>query len=156
MTRLSIALATVDALPATRVTDDTSILTLKRLVFEPLVTWDNGHAHPGLFGAWRHDATGQRWEFRIRDGAAFHDGTPFVAGHVLDFVDGILASVDMFGMKWSYARYLARTRISAPDPRTIRVESEHPFADILDVFSEFYVPRLAPDGRATLGTGRYR
>jgi peptide/nickel transport system substrate-binding protein len=156
MTRLSIALAKVDALPATRVTDDTSILTLKRFAFEPLVTWDNGHARPGLFGAWRHDATGQRWEFRIRDGAVFHDGTPFVAGHVLDFVDGILASVDMFGMKWSYARYLARTRISAPDPRTIRVDSEHPFADILDVFSEFYVPRVAPDGRATLGTGRYR
>ena len=156
MTRLSIALAKVDALPATRVTDDTSILTLKRLAFEPLVTWDNGHARPGLFGAWRHDATGQRWEFRIRDGAEFHDGTPFVAGHVLDFVEGILASVDMFGMKWSYARYLARTRLSAPDPRTIRVESEHPFADILDVFSEFYVPRIAPDGRATLGTGRYR
>jgi peptide/nickel transport system substrate-binding protein len=156
MTRLSIALAKVDALPASRVTDDTSILTLKRLAFEPLVTWDNGHARPGLFGAWRHDATGQRWEFRIRDGAEFHDGTPFVAGHVLDFVQGILASVDMFGMKWSYARYLARTRLSAPDPRTIRVESEHPFADILDVFSEFYVPRLAPDGRATLGTGRYR
>jgi peptide/nickel transport system substrate-binding protein len=156
MTSLSIALAKVDALPATRVTDDTSILTIKRLVFEPLVTWDNGRARPGLFGSWTHDAAGRRWDFRIRDGAVFHDGTPVVAGHVLEFVDGILASVDMFGMKWSYARYLARTILSAPDPRTIRVESEHPFADILDVFSEFYVPRLAPDGRATLGTGPFR
>jgi peptide/nickel transport system substrate-binding protein len=156
MTSLSIALAKVDALPATRVTDDTSILTLKRLAFEPLVTWDHGRARPGLFGSWTHDGSGRRWDFRIRDGAVFHDGTPFVAGHVLDFVDGILGSVDMFGMKWSYARYLAHTRLTAPDARTIRVESEHPFADILDVFSEFYVPRLAPDGRATLGTGPYR
>ena len=156
MTSLSIALAKVDALPATRVTDDTSILTLKRLAFEPLVTWHEGHAGPGLFGSWTHDAGGRRWDFRIRDGAAFHDGTPFVAGHVLDFVEGILASVDMFGMKWSYARYLAHARLSAPDPRTIRVDCEHPFADILDVFSEFHVPRLAADGRATLGTGRYR
>lgn len=156
MTGLSIALAKVDALPATRVTDDTSILTLKRLAFEPLVTWDDGHARPGLFGAWEHDATGRRWTFRLRDDAAFHDGTRVVAGHVLDFVAGILDSVDMFGMRWSYARYLARTRLSAPDSRTVRVESEHPFADILDVFSEFYLPRLAADGRATLGTGPYR
>jgi peptide/nickel transport system substrate-binding protein len=156
MSTLAIALAKVDALPATRVTDDTSILTLKRLAFEPLVGWERGHARPGLFGSWSHDAEGRRWRFRVRDGAAFHDGAPFRAGHVLDFVEGILASVDMFGMKWSYARYLARTRISAPDDRTVLVESEHPFADILDVFSEFHVPWLAPDGRATLGTGPYR
>jgi len=113
MSTLAIALAKVDALPATRVTDDTSILTLKRLAFEPLVGWERGHARPGLFGSWSHDAEGRRWRFRVRDGAAFHDGAPFRAGHVLDFVEGILASVDMFGMKWSYARYLARTRISA-------------------------------------------
>ena len=37
MSTLAIALAKVDALPATRVTDDTSILTLKRFAFEPLV-----------------------------------------------------------------------------------------------------------------------
>jgi peptide/nickel transport system substrate-binding protein len=66
------------------------------------------------------------------------------------------ASIDGFGMKSSYGRYLARTRATAPDARTVVVESEHPFADILDIFSEFQVPRLAPDGRATLGTGPYR
>ena len=44
MSDLVITMAKVDALPPTRVTDDTSILTIKRLVFEPLVNWDRGHA----------------------------------------------------------------------------------------------------------------
>lgn len=155
MSDLVITMAKLDALPPTRVTDDTSILTIKRLVFEPLVNWDRGHAFPGLFSSWTHDAEGRRWKFQIRPGAIFHDGVPCRAGHILEFIEGILASVDMFGMKWSYARYLARTRISAVSDSAVFVESEHPFADILDIFSEFYIARIAPDGRATLGTGPY-
>jgi peptide/nickel transport system substrate-binding protein len=156
MPDLVITMAKVDALPPTRVTDDTSILTIKRLVFEPLVNWDRGHAYPGLFASWTHDAEGRRWHFQIRPDAVFHDGVPCRAAHVLDFIEGILASVDMFGMKWSYARYLARTRITAASDSVVLVESEHPFADILDIFSEFYIARIAPDGRATLGTGAFQ
>lgn len=43
---LTIALEKLDFLPANRVTDDTSILTLKNLVFEPLLRWQPG-------GRWR-------------------------------------------------------------------------------------------------------
>lgn len=156
MSDLVITMAKVDALPPTRVTDDTSILTIKRLVFEPLVNWNRGQAYPGLFASWTHDAEGRRWHFQIRPDAIFHDGVPCRAVHVLDFIEGILASVDMFGMKWSYTRYLDQTRISAVNDSVVLVESDHPFADILDIFSEFYIARLAPDGRATLGTGPFR
>jgi peptide/nickel transport system substrate-binding protein len=95
MSDLVITMAKVDALPPTRVTDDTSILTIKRLVFEPLVNWERGHAYPGLFASWTHDAEGRRWHFQIRPDAVFHDGVPCRAAHVLDFIEGILASVDM-------------------------------------------------------------
>lgn len=156
MSDLVITMAKVDALPPTRVTDDTSILTIKRLVFEPLVNWDRGHAYPGLFTSWTHEADGRRWLFQLRPDAVFHDGVPCRAAHVLEFIEGILASVDMFGMKWSYTRYLAQTRISAVSDSVVLVESDHPFADILDIFSEFYIARLAPDGRALLGTGPFR
>lgn len=156
MSDLVITMAKLDALPPTRVTDDTSILTIKRLVFEPLVNWDRGRPYPGLFASWTHDAEGRCWKFQIRPDAIFHDGVPCRAAHILEFIEGILASVDMFGMKWSYARYLARTRISAVSDLVLLVESEHPFADILDIFSEFYIARIAPDGRATLGTGPFR
>ena len=50
---LTIALEKVDFLPATRVTDDTSVLTLKNLVFEPLLRWDaGGSTKPALFSHW--------------------------------------------------------------------------------------------------------
>ena len=59
-------------------------------------------------------------------------------------------------MKWSYARYLAHATISAGGADNIIVENPEPFADILDILTEFYIARLAPNGSATLGTGPYR
>ena len=77
--------------------------------------------------------------FHIREGARFHDGKPCEAEDILAMIQGILGSVDMFGMKWSYSRYLARATLSAPTRGTVLVENPEPFADILDIFSEFFV-----------------
>lgn len=47
---LRIGLEKVDFRHPTQVTDDTSILTLKNWVFEPLLRWESGGlARPGLF-----------------------------------------------------------------------------------------------------------
>jgi peptide/nickel transport system substrate-binding protein len=148
---LRIAAEKVAFLPATRVTDDTSVLTLKNLVFEPLCRWRDGLCGPGLFDRWEHDDDGRHWLFHIRDGAAFHDGKPCVADDILQFIDAILGSVDSFGMKWAYARYLVDAKITAASQTTIAVVNPRPFADILDVFAEFYVCR-----ETILGTGPYR
>ncbi len=156
MDRLHIALEKIDFLPPDRVTDDTSVLTLKNLVFEPLLRWDNGWARPALFQDWKHSPDGRIWTFSIRDGATFHDGKPCVAADILEFIDGILQAVDTFGMKWSYARYLQDASITALSPNIIEVRNPRPFADILDVFSEFYICRRDADGRPFIGTGRYR
>ena len=45
---LTVALERVEFLPLGRVTDDTSILTLRSLVFEPLCRWRDGRVGPGL------------------------------------------------------------------------------------------------------------
>lgn len=154
---LHIALEKIDFLPANRVTDDTSILTLKNLVFEPLLRWQpGGRAAPALFSHWTHSADGRHWRFTIRSGATFHDGVACTAGHVIAFIDGILNSVDMFGMKWSYARYLANATIAASASDTVTVDNPEPLADILDIFSEFYICRQNAAGQAVLGTGPYR
>lgn len=153
----AIALEKVDFLPPERVTDDTSILTLKTLVFEPLLRWQaGGEVAPGLFAGWTASEDGRDWTFRIRDGATFHDGEPCRAEHILAFIDGLLGAVDMFGMKWAYARYLAEARIEAPAPDTVRVRNPAPFAAILDIFAEFYLCRRDAAGRPILGTGPYR
>ena len=156
MDPLAIALEKVDFLPPDRVTDNASILTLKDLVFEPLLGWDDGIARPALFSHWTHSADGRRWEFFIRPGAVFHDGKACTSTDILCVIDGLRQSVDTFGMKWSYARYLADARMTANSSQSIIVENPEPFADILDIFSEFYVSRQASDGSATLGTGSYR
>jgi peptide/nickel transport system substrate-binding protein len=154
---LTIAAEKCRFLPATRVTDDTSILTLKSLVFEPLVRWcEGGRVAPALFARWEVGEGGRRWLFHIRQDARFHDGKPCEAEDILAMIQGILGSVDMFGMKWSYSRYLARATLSAPTRGTVLVENPEPFADILDVFSEFFVCREDTGGAPVLGTGPYR
>jgi peptide/nickel transport system substrate-binding protein len=153
----TIALERVDFLPADRVTDDNSILTLKNLVFEPLLRWQTGgQVAPALFSHWTHADGGRRWEFFIREGAVFHDGVACGPEHITGFIDGILSSVDMFGMKWSYTRYLADATIRAGSARSVVVENPEPIADILDIFSEFYICRADAGGRPVLGTGPYR
>jgi peptide/nickel transport system substrate-binding protein len=156
MSTLTISLEKVDFLPPTRVTDDTSVLTLKNLVFEPLLKWHDGQVLPALFSGWTHGDNGREWRFTIRKGANFHDGKPCVAADVIEFIDGILEAVDTFGMKWSYARYLADAKITAEGDTTVVVLNPRPFADILDIFSEFYICRLASDGQPILGTGPFR
>lgn len=156
MSTLTIALEKVAFLPPTRVTDDTSVLTLKNLVLEPLLRWDQGFARPALLASWTIAEGGRRWTFRVREGARFHDGRPFVAGDAVDFVEAIRESVDTFGMKWSYARYLRDAVVSAPDDATLVVTNPTPFADILDIFCEFYPCRLTDTGEPLLGTGPYR
>lgn len=153
----TIALEKVDFLAPGRVTDDTAILTLKNLVFEPLLRWQpGGRVVPALFSRWVSSRDGRQWEFFIRPGAAFHDGTPCLPEHVTGFITDVVNSVDMFGMKWSYARYLADAEISISGPNAIRVNNPDPIADILDIFAEFFICRVDADGLPVLGTGPYR
>ena len=156
MQAFKVLLEKVDFLPPHRVTDDTSVLTLKNWVLEPLCRWDEGLAKPGLFERWTHSEDGCHWEFQIRKNAIFHDGKPCVAEDILSFIQAILESVDTFGMKWSYARYLAQAQWSSPSPQCVVMDNPFPLADILDILSEFFISRLDPQGQAVLGTGSYR
>ena len=63
-------------------------------VFEPLVQWDLTRSDrpatlkPGLAERWEQMAEDKRtWLFHLRDGVAFHDGTPFTADAVLWILD---------------------------------------------------------------------
>jgi peptide/nickel transport system substrate-binding protein len=153
---LVIAMEKVDFLPPDRVTDDTSILTLKSLVLEPLCGWRDGVATPALFSHWEHDETGRDWTFHLRPGATFHDGQPCRVEDILDFIAKIQTSLDTFGMKWSYARYFEGVAFTAASPTVLRAQCPQPFGDLPDVFTDFFIARLDQEGRAILGTGPYR
>ena len=153
---LTVALDRVDVLPANRVTDNAAILTLKSLVFEPLCRWNNGRIEPALFARWSCDEAARRWRFRLRRDAMFHDDVKCTAGHIVDYIDGILVSRDMFGMPWSYARYFEGARFTALGQDVLDVETATPFADMPEVFAEFFICREDASGRPLLGTGPYR
>ncbi|KAF6817438.1 ABC-type dipeptide transport periplasmic component [Colletotrichum sojae] len=154
---LRLALENVDFRLPTQVTDDNSVTALKSLVFEPLLRWrPHGRVEAGLFESWDRSDDGRSWHFRIRDGAAFHDGKPCVAADIVDYILGLLDSRDYFGMRWSYSRYFAGVTVSAVDEWTVAVDSPEPFSHVLDVFCEFWPVRLDEQGKPVLGTGPFR
>ena len=111
---LTLALERVEFLPLGRVTDDTSILTLRSLVFElfaPLA--GTGGSNPACWPPGHEEEDGRAWQFALRPGATFHDGQPCTAEDVAEVISAHLRGVDMFGMPWPYARYLS-VRASPP------------------------------------------
>ena len=153
---IRIALERVHLPPLGRVTDDTSVLTLRSLAFEPLCRWQDGEVLPGLFSHWQTEADGCSWRFAIRQGAAFHDGLRCTATHVLATIRAALDGRDMFGMPWSYARYLAGAEIAAEGEDAIRIATPSPLADLPEILAEFICARADAAGEATIGTGPYR
>jgi ABC-type transport system substrate-binding protein len=72
---------TMHAAPATldpadsRVPDSFARRSVTSLLFDTLVTSNTGHAQPGLAESWQSSKVNQRWQFRLRHGVKFHDGT---------------------------------------------------------------------------------
>ena len=70
--------ATLD--PAdTRDPDSFARRSVTSLLFDTLVTWNAGHTQPGLAESWQSSKGNQRWQFRLRHGVKFHDGTPLTS-----------------------------------------------------------------------------
>ena len=54
--------------------------SLTMLMFDTLVTTDNnGRVQASLAVSWQTSGNNQRWQFRLRRGVKFHDGTPLTA-----------------------------------------------------------------------------
>jgi ABC-type transport system substrate-binding protein len=72
----------------------TALPSISRLIFDTLVTLDaRGLAHPALSTSWQADPGNQRWQFSIRRGVTFHDGTPLSA-------DAVAASLRAVNPNW--------------------------------------------------------
>jgi ABC-type transport system substrate-binding protein len=64
---------------------------LAELVFDRLVTLDNyGRFQPQLATEWSHDAAAKRWQFTLRQGLKFSDGTPLTPGDVVAALQPLL------------------------------------------------------------------
>jgi ABC-type transport system substrate-binding protein len=68
--------------------------SISRLIFDTLVTLDGrGQAQPGLSSSWRADPGDQRWQFIVRRGVSFHDGTAVTP-------DAVAASLRVANPNW--------------------------------------------------------
>ena len=131
-------------------------------VFDALTHVDeNARLVPGLAVSWR-TLDPLTWEFRLRRGVRFHDGSEFTAADVAFSIERTQA-VPNGQMRTFTQRIVAK---DIPDPYTIRLKTSTPYAMVpYDLDSVFIVSRKAAasarpedfdSGKAMVGTGPFR
>ena len=139
-------------------------LSVSQNVFDSLVRMNaDSQIMPALAESWTHiDAS--TWEFHLRPGVVFHDGSPLTADDVIFSLDRpatLVNSPASFGL---YTR--AITGKTAVDAHTLRISTNGPYPLLLsDLTTIFVLSRHAAEGLATedfargrgmIGTGPYR
>ncbi|HWR17448.1 MAG TPA: ABC transporter substrate-binding protein [Terriglobales bacterium] len=106
-------------------------------VFETLVTiHDNGRLQPGLALRWTTPDNGSRWDFTLRTGVQFHDGTPLSAAK--------LSQVPVPGCKLLLSSIAMMYQCDSPRPNLPSILSQPEYAVILT------------SGNDVFGTGPFR
>jgi peptide/nickel transport system substrate-binding protein len=133
-------------------------------IFDTLVGRDEKlRSVPALATAWRLlDET--TWEFTLRPGVLFHDGTQFTAA---DAVFTIARAPAVPNSPASYAPYVSHiAEAVAVDDLTLRIRTKGPYPTLpLDLSELYIVSKKAAEhattddfnkGKAAIGTGAYR
>jgi peptide/nickel transport system substrate-binding protein len=135
---------------------------VSRHFFDPLVLTDeHQRLLPGLAESWRTvDPT--TWEFQLRRGVMFHDGSEFTAEDVVATIRRAPRINDSPG---SFATYVRPIKdIEIVDPHTIRFHTAQPYPLLANDLSALYIisHRFAQastedftSGRAMVGTGPF-
>jgi peptide/nickel transport system substrate-binding protein len=139
-------------------------LTVARHVFESLTDVDpQTKLIPGLAESWRTiDAT--TWEFKLRRGVKFHDGSDFTAEDAVFSLQRPLSIKGSPGGFASYVRAIAST--SAVDAHTLHIKTRYPYGALPEDINSILIvskkialnagPEDFDSGRAMIGTGPYR
>ena len=133
-------------------------------IFDTLVGRDaRGRLQPALAESWRtvDDLT---WEFKLRKGVKFHDGSDFTAADVVFSLERVPTVPNSPSPFTIYSKQI--TEKIVVDPLTIRLKTATPYplmptdmATILIVSSRAAKGALTEDfnsGKATIGTGPFR
>jgi peptide/nickel transport system substrate-binding protein len=139
-------------------------ISLASHLFDTLVLVDaDGKLVPGLALSWRatDDTT---WEFKLRRGVKFHDGSEMTAEDVLFSLDRPATLTASPGPFTSYTRQIVAKK--AIDPYTVQLKTASPYGPLpLDMSSIFIVSKKAAQnaatedfnsGRALVGTGPFK
>lgn len=137
--------------------------SLVRHIFDTLVQTDDKQRHlPGLATSWKplDDLT---WEFKLRKGVKFHDGSPFTAEDVVFTME---RAPNVPNSPASFAGYIKGKTLTVVDDYTIHFKTERPYPLMPNDLSTFSIissengkGATTPDynsGKAAIGTGPYK
>ena len=111
------------------------------LLFDRLLTLDDyGRFQPALAIEWTHDAAFRTWQFKLRPGVKFSDGSPLTSKEVAASLQSLLPSA------WQISTTDSTVQIHAPDA----------MADLLEQLASggYFIFRPQPGG-VLLGTGPF-
>jgi len=138
-------------------------------IFDTLV-WagDNLDIEPRLAESWEviDDST---WEFKLRQGVKFHDGSEFTADDVIFSINRIPEASGPSSPTTQNIRRVVEA--TAVDPYTVRIKTDGPAPTLINDFNRLFIvsAKAAADystretadagfnsGKATIGTGPYK
>ena len=133
-------------------------------IFDTLVRMDaDSKIEPGLAESWKL-LDERTWEFKLRAGATFHDGSPLTADDVIFSLDRPTTLVNSPAGFAIYTKAIAAK--SAPDAHTLRITTTTPYPLLLSDLSTIAIlNRKAAEGvptedfargRGMIGTGPYQ
>ena len=114
---------------------------LATLIYDRLVTLDDyGRFQPALAAEWSHDAAEKNWQFRLRAGVKFSNGSSLTSSDVANALQGLLPSPLQI----------------IPGDNNLTIRSSRPVPDLLEQLASgrYFVFRKNPDG-TLLGTGPF-
>jgi peptide/nickel transport system substrate-binding protein len=136
---------------------------MARAIFDPLVLTDEKQRLvPGLAVSWKPiDAT--TWEFKLRQGVKFHDGTPFTADDVLFTFE---RAPNVPNSPSSFAVYTKGKQVTKVNDYTIRIKTAKPYPLMPNDLSTFVIVSQKNgqgattedynSGKAAIGTGPFK
>ena len=135
-----------------------------RNIYDTLVSRDNNlQTEPGLAVSWG-PIDELTWEFKLREGVTFHDGTPFTASDVKFSVERVPTITGITGGLRAYVKRIADTIVV--DDLTVHFKTDTPAAGLpADLARVFIVSQKAVEGKessdfvsgdAAAGTGPFK
>jgi oligopeptide transport system substrate-binding protein len=126
-----------------------------RQLYEGLTTWDpkTKKVEPAAAESWKVKQNGALWEFKLRDGMTFHDGTPVTAGDFRFAFDRIARRENASDLAYVLARIQGFDQVNqagksdhldgirAPNDKTLIIELTEPDRDFDAVMTH---PGLVP------------
>ena len=144
------------------VSDSANRLSLIDAIYDSLVRLDDdGTYRPALAERWTVSDDPRTWRFELRSGVTFHSGEPLTASDVVATIRRALdpAIGGSFGTEGVLLSYLGAAEIAIVDEATVRIVTNEPMADLLDLIVAIPIAPESALGRLPdehVGTGPYR